>query len=157
MAEFSLRRSGLGLRLLFAALLSLLIALPVAGHEGTDAVLAQPLAPAADAPLVAVTGTVSELIVEDRLSQRTLRYLALQTDDGQSLALVGAGLESLVAGARTEATGRPTGNSLFVASTRLLPGPAASAKAARPPAQAQGLLALSHTDDFAQGRGHYQY
>jgi len=63
-------------------LLLVLLTAPVAAHPGTDAALARPAAPAADAPLVAVTGTVAELIVEDRLSNRTLRYLALRTDQG---------------------------------------------------------------------------
>jgi hypothetical protein len=80
--------------LLIAAFLSLLAASPAGAHDGTDAVLARPAALAADAPLVAVSGTVIDLVVEDRVSNKTLRYVALRLDDGQSIALVGSGLES---------------------------------------------------------------
>src|SRR5215831_297648 len=155
-ASTVLRRRARG-PLLIVSLLLVLPAAPVAAHPGTDAALARPAAPAADAPLVAVTGTVAELIVEDRLSNRTLRYLALRTDQGQSIALVGAGLESLPAGARAEATGRNAGATLFVASTRLLAAAPASPQPAGAPAQAEGTLAMAHSDDFAQGRGHYEY
>src|ERR1700693_2187631 len=106
-----------------AAILGLFIALAPALQIASahDTVPARPAAPTADAPLVAVSGTVIDLVVEDRVSNKTLRYVALRLDDGQSVALVGSGLESLPTGARAEAIGRSAGDTLFVTDAHLLP------------------------------------
>ena len=53
------------------------------------------------------TGTVAELVVDNQITHVTLRYLALHLDDGHTVALTGAGLDSLANGARLQAT-RPT-------------------------------------------------
>ena len=143
--------------LLIAALLAALFAATsAAAHAGSETVLARPPAPAEDAPLVTATGTVTELVVEDRVANQTLRYVALRLDDGQSIALVGPGLDNLPAGIRAEATGRSAGATLFVTATRSLPGaPRIVTKAATAPAQVEGTLAMVHSDDFEHGRGRF--
>jgi hypothetical protein len=144
--------------LIIAAFLALAAASPAGAHDGADAVLARPAAPAADAPLVAVSGTVIDLVVDDRVSNRTLRYVALRLDDGQTIALVGSDLESLPTGARAEAVGRSAGDTLFVTDARLLPdsqAPSAQVKQASSTTQIEGTLAIAHSDDFVRGRGRY--
>jgi len=145
--------------LMVAAFLALIAAAsPANAHEGTDAVLARPAAPAADAFPVAVTGTVTELVVDDRVSNRTLRYVALRLDDGQSVPLIGSGLESLPAGARAEAVGRTSGDALFVTDAHLVPGsPAGAAPVKQAPSTTQvvGTLTIIHSDDFVRGRGRF--
>jgi len=138
--------------LLIAAFLALLAASPADAHDGADTVLARPAALVADAPLVAVSGTVIDLVVEDRVSNKTLRYVALRLDDGQSIALVGSGLENLPTGARAEAIGRSAGDTLFVTDTHPLPdsrAPSAQVKQAPTTTQVEGTLTIVHADDFA--------
>ncbi|TMH62214.1 MAG: hypothetical protein E6H55_08815, partial [Betaproteobacteria bacterium] len=144
--------------LLIAAFLALLAASPADAHDGADTVLARPAALVADAPLVAVSGTVIDLVVEDRVSNKTLRYVALRLDDGQSIALVGSGLENLPTGARAEAIGRNAGDTLFVTDTHPLPdsrAPSAQVKQAPATTQVEGTLTIVHADDFARGHGRY--
>ena len=144
--------------LLIAAFLALLAASPADAHDGADTVLARPAALVADAPLVAVSGTVIDLVVEDRVSNKTLRYVALRLDDGQSIALVGPGLEDLPTGARAEAIGRSAGDTLFVTDTHPLPdsrAPSAQVKQAPTTTQVEGTLTIVHADDFARGHGRY--
>ena len=110
----------------------------------------------ANGSLIVKDGKVTELLVDDRVFNQTLRYVALRLDDGQSIALVGPGLDNLPAGIRAEATGRSAGATLFVTATRLLPGePRIVTKAANAPAQVEGTLAMVHSDDFEHGRGRF--
>ena len=56
--------------------------------------------PALDAPPIAsiteaLTGTVDALVIEDRIKNATSRYHELQRDDGTTLQLTGAAVDSL--------------------------------------------------------------
>src|ERR1700730_5442696 len=73
---------------LFAAVsLLALAAFPLSAHE-VDATGAS--SPALATSAVMATGTVAEMIVDNRVSGVTLRYLALRIDGGQTVALTGA-------------------------------------------------------------------
>src|SRR5271157_891215 len=61
---------------------------------------------------VTATGSVAELIVDDQVAGVTLRYLGVRLDDGHTVALTGAGLETLASGERVEVTGTLNGEVL---------------------------------------------
>jgi len=112
----------------------------------------------ADTPFETVTGTVKDLIVENRVSKATIRYVALQLDGGSNLALSGPGVDTLVSGAHVQATGQRSGDTLFLARYRVVAGPInVTAIVSRELAvdQAQGTLAMVHADNFDQGRSAY--
>src|SRR6266446_7969420 len=99
-----------------AALLLALATFPLLAHQ-VDPTGASSPAPATNA--VMATGTVAEVIVDNRVSGVTLRYLALRIDQGQTVALTGSGLDLLAGGTRVTATGSLTGNVMTV--TSILP------------------------------------
>ena len=144
----------------FAVVLGFSLAASCAqAHRGSDPVFSSPQPPAADAPLVAATGTVHELVVDNRVSNVRNRYLWLRLDDGSAVALRGSGLDALRDGDRVEATGRGQGRALFVTATRGLPpvpGSRARDTTAAQTASVPGRLAVVHADYFSQGRGEYQ-
>ena len=125
------------------ALLLAVAVLPVRAHDGADAVFATPQAPAASVPQVATTGTIDELVVDNRVSSVTVRYVVLRLDDGHAVALSGPGLDALPMGPRVEAIGRNAGNTLFVTETHVVTGAQsrdASAASATGTTSAQGTL-----------------
>ena len=130
---------------------------PVQAHDSADSFPASPQAPTASAPVEVVTGTVTELVVDNRVSGLTARYVALQLDDGHKLALNGSGVDQLAQGARVQATGQRAGDTLFVTAYHAVAGPAATPRATRvrATAQAQGTLGMVHADNFDQGRSTY--
>src|SRR5438270_1770997 len=134
-----------------------LAALPVQAHDGAAAFPASPQAPAASAPLEAVTGTVSDLVVDNRVSGLSTRYVTLKLDDGRNLALNGSGVDQLTKGMRVQATGQRAGDTLFVSAYHIVAGEAATASITRAlaTAQAQGTLGMVHADNFDQGRSTY--
>jgi Gametolysin peptidase M11 len=136
------------LRLFGALFLLALAAFPVRAHEGYDAL--------SSSTALVVSGTVTELRVENRLTGQSLRYLGLRLDDGQSFALVGPpGLDALAKGERINATGIVVGQSIHVTRVAEVPATHAQvAKVARPsPTTLSGTLAIFHKDFFDQGRG----
>ncbi len=138
----------------FAGIVGFVLALsafPLHAHDTR----AQAAPAIANATAVTTTGTVAELIVENRLTGQTSRYLGLRLDDGRSLALVGAGLDALAAGSRIDATGTLSGTSLNVAWFTPSAGGQVHAAAATPRASVTGTLAVYHMDFFEQGRGEY--
>src|SRR6266852_3377539 len=100
-------------RVLASILLAALTAFPVGAHQASPASVSSPTL---TTTAVTATGTVAELIVENQVTNVTLRYLALRVDGGQTLALTGVGPDSLSSGARVAATGSLTGNTLAVTS-----------------------------------------
>ncbi|HXX84729.1 MAG TPA: hypothetical protein VEN29_12195, partial [Casimicrobiaceae bacterium] len=143
---------------LVAAILPLaLAALPAGAHNGADAVFMSPELPAAGVPQVAAAGTVEELIVDNRVSNTTTRYVGLRLDDGRSVALVGAGLDALAKGTRVEAIGRTAANTLYVTEVRVVAAPpvAKASVAGSRTSSAQGTLTVFHSDFFAQEHGKY--
>src|SRR5450631_3766464 len=111
------RRSSL-LYVLGTTMLFVLAAFPLRAHQ-VDSASVRSLAPTTIA--VTSTGTIAELVVENQVTNVTLRYLALRLDEGQTVALTGAGLDSLSGGVRVAVTGNLTGNMLAVTSFSVLP------------------------------------
>src|SRR5947209_5312242 len=62
--------------------------------------------PAATVPIETLTGTVEQLVVENRVTQLTTRHVALRLGDGSDLELVGSGSDALTQGARVKVNGR---------------------------------------------------
>src|ERR1700682_214252 len=141
---------------LFAApSLLALAAFPLPAHQ-VDPTGAS--SPALATSAVMATGTVAEIIVDNQVSGVTLRYLALRIDEGQTVALTGAGLDLLSSGTRVTTTGSLTGNVMTVTSVSMLPAVGVARNAAAPAQsqrQVQGTLVVFHKDYFAQGRGEY--
>jgi hypothetical protein len=132
-----------------------LAALPVQAHDGAGAFPASPQAPTASAPVEAVTGTVADFVVDNRVGGLTTRYVTLKLDDGRNLALNGSGVDQLSRGVRVQATGQRAGDTLFVTAYHIVAGPAASAGVTKALTQAQGTLGMVHADNFDQGRSTY--
>src|SRR5215467_10701694 len=136
-------------RLSRVLLIALVLALPARAHDAAPAVA---LATAA----VTASGTVTELIVENRLNGATFRYLGLRLDDGRSFALAGVGLDALDAGQRIDATGTLSGRTLTLAwFTPVAAAGRARIADATPTSSVSGAVAIYHMDFFDQGRGEY--
>src|SRR5262245_6038230 len=73
-------------------------------------------APAPGAQLEGVSGTVHELVIEDRVAKMTMRYLSVRSTTGAATALLGAGVGELTNGATVSVVGKRNGNVLFVES-----------------------------------------
>ena len=138
------------LRLLGAVLLVALVALPVGAHQAQTESLS-------NSEALVASGTVTELLVENRLTGQSFRYLGLRLADGQSFALVGPGLDALAKGARVEATGVIAGQTFHVTKVSALASGQANAAAVTPPSPTtlSGTLAIYHKDFFDEGRGEY--
>jgi hypothetical protein len=142
-------------RLLIIGLAVLLPVFPVAAHNGADAVFSAPQAAAPGTPVVAVSGTVGDLIVDNRVTNTSTRYVLLHLDEGRTLALEGSGLDGLNNGARVAATGQPVGNTFFVTSVSVVAGASTPSAVGATAATATGTLTVFHADYFTQGRGEY--
>src|ERR1700730_9234717 len=79
-------------------------------HQIPDVRVAVSPPPAASAPIETVTGTIRELVIDNRVTGQTTRLVALQLDDGRKLVLNGAGLDALTQNARVEANGQRSGD-----------------------------------------------
>ena len=141
---------------LSAIVLITLATFPVRAHQVDPASVSSPASIATE---VTASGVVSELIVDNQVTKVTQRYLSLRLDEGKTVALTGAGLDSLSGGARVTATGSLAGNLLVVKSVSVAPasGNAANAKILAAPTrnQVQGTLVIYHKDYFTQSRGEY--
>jgi hypothetical protein len=155
-------RTPLRLALTLFALAALIasVAPPARAHHAEKHGVSSPSAPAADAPVEAQVGTVEVVVIEDRVVDMTIRYVALKLADGTSFALKGAAVETLTSGAWIEATGQRNGNTLFVTQVRVAatpPGaPRANAQASQT-LQAVGTLRLAHSDYFDTGRSDFMF
>jgi hypothetical protein len=104
----------------------------------------------------ALSGTIGELVVEDRLANKTTHYPLLRLADGTTVLLRGAIVASLPIGAAVELAGEPSGGGMEVAQAQIVRPPSgAAAKAA--PSDLNGRFAVAHFDDFASGIGGYLY
>jgi hypothetical protein len=140
---------------LSASLLLAVAAFPLRAHQVDPAGVSSP---ALLTSVETATGTVAELVVDDQVEGVTERFLALRLDDGQTVVLTGAGVETLASGARIEVTGTLNGEVLEAAGFSLLPAARVAAKSGTPAAiqkQVQGTLVVWHKDYFAEGRGEY--
>lgn len=143
-------------RFMAAAVAALAFSSLVAAQNVPDGLERATTAPAPNASLEAVTGTVRELIIDDRVAGMTVRFLFVVPTSGGAVALAGRDVQTLEAGALATVTGRRNGNVLFVESLRAAK---AAAGSARPAAnrRAEGKLALAHADDFITGKSEYRY
>ncbi len=137
--------------------LAIAASLPVAAHHGADAVITG----SQSAPLAATaetgTGTIDELVVENRVDGTTTHYTLLRRDDGGVVGLRGANSESLSKGTRILATGRRAGDMLQVESFGVLSGPSQRAAIqSTASGQVQGTLLLAHADDFEHDRSEFK-
>lgn len=123
-------------------------------HSPRDAVEHATTAPAPNARVEAATGTVRELIIDDRVANLSVRYVSIVQPSGEATALAGRAVDGLADGDIATLTGRRNGNILFVETAR-----AAKGGAARPaPAEhIEGHLAMAHADDFVKGTSQYLY
>jgi Bacterial Ig-like domain (group 3)/Gametolysin peptidase M11 len=150
----SANKLTLTLRVIALALVVGVTTLPAQAHPRTDAVPGSGQTPSIDAPVEVITGAVRELIVDNRLTGMTARYVGLRLDDGRNVTLRNSGLETLAQGTRVEATGQLDGDTLFATGFRLLAGSATPSSAL---IQAEGTLAVVHSDNFEQGRSAYSW
>src|SRR5580704_6054795 len=98
----------------------LVLAASASAHHADETVLAVPAAPATTAPIETTAGTLDELIVDNRATGKSTRYVALVQADGQSVTLRGDALNAFTKGTLVEASGRRNGNALFVTNARSL-------------------------------------
>src|SRR5215471_3985950 len=137
-----------------ALLLTSLFALPVAAHTGAEGPAASSTPSTAASDIV--SGTVDELVVDDRVHNKTTSYPLLVQDDGTTVPLVGTQAATLRKGARVGILGRWEGRQFEVAQAQAIAGPAPST----PPTTAsdvEGTLGVIHADDFPSGRSRFIY
>jgi len=105
-----------------------------------------------------VTGTIEDLVVDNRVAGTTRRYHRLLRDDGAIAPLTGPESESLEDGAAVVLRGRQNGDAFAVEQVQQA-SPPAQGRVARSAAlvQVEGTLAIAHADDFANGRSQYHY
>jgi FG-GAP-like repeat/Metallo-peptidase family M12B Reprolysin-like/FG-GAP repeat len=133
------------------------LATPAMAHDATEA-MQQAAPPSTSAPVVSVAGTLDELVVENRINNTTTRYVALRQSDGGVVTLKGSGLDALAKGAYVQASGRRSGDTLFVTGAKTVAAPqtnntkVAKASLQNQAMQAQGSLLLGHGDNFATGK-----
>jgi hypothetical protein len=149
----SLRRIRLAAR---CGLIAALSFISVAVAHTPDGLEHATTAPAPDAQLEAVSGTVRELIIDDHVASMTLRYVFVVPGSGEAVAVSGAEAQDLQEGALATVTGRRNGNVLFVESVRAGKALAGGARPA-PTRRVEGQLALAHADDFVTGKSQYLY
>ena len=152
-------RTPLRLALTLFALAALIasVAPPARAHHAEKHGVSSPSAPAADAPVEALAGTVEVVVIDDRVVDVTIRYVGLRLADGTSLALKGTAVETLTGGARIEATGQRNGNTLFVTQARVAATSQVTDEKASQPLQAVGTLRLAHSDYFDIGRSEFMF
>ena len=145
------------LRLLAAVLFAVLAASTARAH---DAQAPSPLANLPQAATAVITGSVDELVIDNRVNGTLVHLHALRQDDGSVLALSGAGAETLQKGTRVEVTGTLRGAALEVTTYSVLSAASMADKAEqRAPVETQvpGTLVVWHKDYFAEGRGEYGF
>jgi hypothetical protein len=145
------------LRLLAAVLFAVLAASTARAH---DAQAPSPLANLPQAATAVITGSVDELVIDDRVNGTLVHLHALRQDDGSVVALSGAGAETLQKGTRVEVTGTLRGVALEVTAYSVLAAASMVDKAERrAPVETQvpGTLVVWHKDYFAEGQGEYGF
>src|SRR5271170_2383605 len=145
------------LRLLAAVLFAALAASTARAH---DAQAPSPLANLPQAATAVITGSVDELVIDNRVNGTLVHLHALRQDDGSVVALSGAGAETLQKGTRVEVTGTLRGTALEVTTYSVLAAASMVDKAElRAPVETQvpGTLVVWHKDYFAEGQGEYGF
>ena len=105
------------LRLLAAVLFAVLAVTTARAH---DAQAPSPLANLPQPATAVITGSVDELVIDDRVNGTLVHLHALRQDDGSVVALSGEGAETLQKGTRVEVTGTLRGATLEVTAYSVL-------------------------------------
>jgi hypothetical protein len=137
------------------AFLALLAALPLQAHPVQDRWAGSTSPETREA----ITGTVDELVIEDRVKNTISHHYELQRDDGTILPLTGTAVESLQDGARVAVRGRRNGAHFAVDDIQTVFPPSSAIAAAKTATttEVEGTLAIAHSDDFASGTSQYHY
>ena len=109
------------------------------------------------APTESVAGTVEQLIVENRVTGATTRYVSLRLRDGSRLPLRGTDADRLQTGAQVQIGGRRNGKALQVESAQVVAPAPKAAVPTTPATTREGTLALLHADDFDAGSGSFLF
>ncbi len=123
---------------------------PTRAHDVTAAL-------PAPSPAV-LRGSVSELVIDDRVNGTLVRVHGLRQDNGSVITLSGAQAETLQKGAQVEVSGVLSGDRLEVAASSVLAAAPAVEKAgvSAPGLRVlQGTLVFWHKDYFAEERGEF--
>jgi len=137
-----------------ALLLASLFAAPVTAHTGADSPAASSTPSTAASDIV--SGTVDELVVDDRVHNKTTSYPLLVQDDGTTVPLVGTQAATLRKGARVGIVGRWEGRQFEVTQAQTIAGPAPSTLPTIA-SDVEGTLGIIHEDDFPSGRSRFIY
>lgn len=141
----------------FLPLAAFFFAAQVFAHGGQVQDLAAQSPPASD-PTVALSGYVTELVVDNRVAGTVTRYPVLVADDGQRLVLKDPAAAALATGSGVAVAGRVLNQSLFVTSAQTTAARDARYDAARKPTRDySGTLELAHWDNFDGGPSGYIY
>ena len=128
-----------------------------ANAHSPDLHIADVQAPSASSPIETLTGTVKDLVIDNRVTGQTSRQLALQLDDGRKLVLSGAGIDALTQNSRVLASGQLSGDAMFVTSYHIVADNGGVATQQRVASQVEGTLTIVHADNFLEGRSSYAY
>jgi len=134
------------------AVASLVVALwagPALAHH-VDAADALPAAAAET-----LAGVVESIAIDDRVHGRAYRLPQIRLADGNVVALIGSATDALHAGDKVVLTGIRNGKALEVATIDAQQ--AGHVVATKASAEADGLFAVAHSDDFVRGESQYRY
>ena len=125
-------------------------------HHTADSFFVAPRVALTRGVEASLTGTVGELVVENRVTNATTRYSLLRVDGGKSVALSGDVSGALMQGARVSATGTFTGETLSVRGYESLSTTQSTTSSTATSDSAQGTLLLAHADDFENDRSEFR-
>lgn len=135
-----------------AAIAAALLLAPAHAHHATSHRVTAPDAPANDAAVETIGGTLESLPVRDLRTGASLRYYTLREADGSRVAVkwLGAGATP---GAEVRLEGKRNGDTFFVERSATLRAPDASFSEALPGGTRRyaGKLEFLHADDFDRG------
>ena len=140
-------------RALIGAALLLATALTVHAHETS----VPPASGEANGAQATFSGTVDELIVDDRLAGSVFRYPLLRLADGNALLMRGEAVSSLQTGAMVKLTGQRRGGRIEVAQAQFIGHSGIPSTKVAPGGDLQGRFAIAHFDNFVDGVGGYLY
>ena len=115
-------RMTLAVRVLACAAILCVATISANAHPFPDVHLGAAQVPTATAPIETVTGTIKELVIDNRVTGQTTRQVALLLDDGRKLALNGKGLDALTQNQRVQANGQLSGDALFLSAYHVVAG-----------------------------------
>ena len=116
-------------------------------------VVAHSLAVDMPATIEDFSGTVLTVRIDNAATRQSSAYRELRLVDGSAMPLQGPSVESLPNGVSVRLVGQRHGNALEAMSAEVIAPSSGSSDSA----EAEGLLAVAHADDFATGNSRYAY